>query len=377
MNSFFIWFSLLGLSLAIVFMGFAALCLLKFPFHKKNAMKEQLQVTLLKPVKGVEPETYANLKSFLTQDYPAYKVLFGVSSKDDPVIPLLHQLIKEFPQMQPEIILVEKEIGTNQKVNSLIAMLQYANSSIIIISDSDLAVEPHYLKTVTAPFSDPQIGMVTCMYRVKEAVTLPQKLEALAINVDFVPSVLVASKIGPVKFGLGATMAVRKEALLSIGGFEVIADYLADDNQLGRRIFKKGWKITLSEYIVDVILPDITFKQFFSHQLRWARTYRVCESTGYFFSILTQWLPFFIVLLLTNNNLILLFVIFIIAISKRFFLVNTALKRLGSTVKVSLPLIIFKDCLNFVFWCLAFLGNHVEWQGRHYTVCSNGTMKEI
>lgn len=377
MNSFFIWFSLVGLSLAIVFMGFAVLCLLKFPFHKKNELKDPMPVTLFKPVKGVEPKTYENLKSFFIQDYPAYQILFGVSSKDDPVLPILHQLIQEFSHIPSAIIFVEKEIGVNKKVNSLIAMLPYANSSIIIISDSDLVVEPHYLRTVAAPFSDPKTGMVTCMYRVKEAFTLSQKLEALAINADFIPSVLVASKLGPVKFGLGATMAIRKEALLSIGGFEVIANYLADDNQLGRRIFEKGWKVTLSGYVVDVILSDMTFKQFFSHQLRWARTYRVCEPAGYFFSIFTQWFPFFIVLLLTNNNLILSLILLIIVISERTFLVNIALKRLGSIAKISLPLVIFKDCLNFIFWCLAFLGNQAEWQGRYYIVYSNGIMKEF
>lgn len=374
--------SILGLLTASCYFLFAIAVLLLFPSRHKPNTSFAKPVTLLKPVHGIEPKSYENLKSFFNQEYPEYEILFGVSSNDDPIIPVIQQLIREHPHIKSKIITVTYRIGSNEKVNSMAAMLSHAAHPFLIISDSDSRVEPHYLQTVLAPFANQKVGMVTCLYRVKNAYSISQKQEALSINADFIPSVLVATKLGPMRFGLGATMAVSKEALNTIGGFGAIANYLADDYQLGFQIAQKGWEVVLSSYIVDLILPPMTFKNFFLHQLRWVRTYRVCKPVGYFFSILTQWLPFAILFFLAAKKsfweIIISLIVFTFVFIFRFIAVKIAyFKLLGTLRTPSILQVFIKECLNLLLWVLAFLGNKVEWQGEKYYIHPNGTMKEI
>lgn len=356
---------------------------LSFPFHKNPETNFTPPVTLLKPVRGIEPETYINLKSFFTQEYPSYQILFGISSKDDPVIQIIEKLHKEFPHLNSKIVFVKEELGSNQKVNSLCAMFPFSEHEFLVISDSDIRVESHYLKSVMASFVDPKIGMVTCPYRVESSTSIPETLELYAVNMDFIPSVFVAHRLSKIRFGLGATMAVRREALDNIGGFKVLASYLADDYQLGFRIANKGWKVHLSGHIVKLILPLMTFCDFFVQQLRWARTYRVSRPAGYFFSILTNWLPFAAGLLfLTKGD----WWSIIMAVGAFFFRLCAAYvshKKIATKahlpimfILVSIAGILVKDFINFILWMLAFSGNTVEWQGQKYHLASNGTMHE-
>ena len=200
-----------------------------------------LPVSILKPLKGVDPGMYESLRSQCQQDYPEYEIIFGVNESADPAVELVKQLQAEFPQRAIRLKVCSDNLGANIKVSNLVQMMKEARYENIIVSDSDIRVEPDYLRRVVGPLGDPKIGLVTCLYRGVPASTLGSRLESLGISTDFVPGVLVARQIeNGIRFGLGSTLAFRRRDLKAIGGFEAIADYLADDYELGKR-YRRAW----------------------------------------------------------------------------------------------------------------------------------------
>jgi ceramide glucosyltransferase len=245
-------------------------------------------ISVLKPLKGVDPEMYESLRSQCLQDYPFHEVIFGVSDPDDPAIGVIKKLMNEF---RPGTILwrvCPEVLGANVKASNLAHMLDLASCEYLIVNDSDIRVEPNYLRRVIAPLADLRVGMVTCLYRGVAAPTLGSRLEALGISADFIAGVLAAQQLeGGIRFGLGSTLAFRRADLKKIGGFESILDYLAEDYELGRRIADLGLKVRLSDVIVETFLPPYRFRDFFEHQLRWARGVRDARAGGYFGLIFT------------------------------------------------------------------------------------------
>jgi len=254
----------------------------------KSVRATPASVSMLKPLKGIDPGMYESLRSQCRQEYPEYEIIFGVSDAADPAAELVRQLQSEFPERAIRLKVCDKNLGANTKVSNLAQMLTDARHENIIVSDSDIRVEPDYLRRVIGPLGDPKIGLVTCLYRGIAATTLSSRLESLGISTDFAPGVLVARQIeSGIRFGLGSTLAFRRRDLAAIGGFEAIADYLADDYELGKRIAGLGLKVSLSEIVVETFLPAYSFSEFLRHQLRWARTIRDARRGGYFGLLLT------------------------------------------------------------------------------------------
>jgi ceramide glucosyltransferase len=240
------------------------------------------RVSILKPLKGTDPKMYESFRSHCLQDYPEYEIIFGVSDPGDPAIESVKALQQEFPDRKIELVISPKILGANVKVSNLAQMLPEARHDYLIVNDSDIRVEPDYLRRVTGPLSDPQVGMVTCLYRGVAGSTLGSRLEALGISTDFCASVLAARQIeGGIRFGLGSTLGFRRAELEKIGGFTSFADHLADDYELGRRIAGLGLNVKLSEVVVETYLPSYTVREFFAHQLRWARGVRDARAGGY------------------------------------------------------------------------------------------------
>jgi ceramide glucosyltransferase len=240
------------------------------------------RVSILKPLKGTDPKMYESFRSHCLQDYPEYEIIFGVSDPGDPAIESVKALQQEFPDRRIELVISPKILGANVKVSNLAQMLPEARHDYLIVNDSDIRVEPDYLRRVTGPLSDPQVGMVTCLYRGVAGSTLGSRLEALGISTDFCASVLAARQIEDgIRFGLGSTLGFRRAELEKIGGFTSFADYLADDYELGRRIAGLGLNVKLSEVVVETYLPSYTVREFFAHQLRWARGVRDARAGGY------------------------------------------------------------------------------------------------
>lgn len=248
-------------------------------------------VTLLKPLHGLEPELYENLRSFCLQDYPSFQIVFGVQDAGDPAVAVVRRLQAEFPERDLRLVMNDRRIGANRKVSNLHNMLAEARHEILVLSDADVRVDPEYLRAVVGPLTDPTVGVVTCLYRGVPLQGLGSRLLAQQINEGFVPSVLVAQWLGPTVFCGGATLALRRQILDAIGGFPALADHLADDYWLAALVRARGLRTVLSPYVVDTMVQEESLASFYRHALRWSRTIRSVRPLGHAFSFLTYPLP--------------------------------------------------------------------------------------
>jgi ceramide glucosyltransferase len=351
---------------------------LRFPLHRRIAHPVfSPSVTLLKPLKGADDHTLRCLQSWLTQDYPApVQIVFGVASDQDPVCEIVRRLIAENPKTDARLVICRESLGANAKVSSLIQLHAVAKHEIIIVSDADVLVPADFLRNVVAPLQDDSVGLVNCFYRLANPSTPAMRWEAIATNADFWSQVLQGESIAPLDFALGAVMALRRDTLVKIGGFEALADYLADDFQLGNRIVRMTErKIALCPVVVDCLDAPINWKQAWAHQLRWARTIRVSKPAPYFFSILgnaTLWPLLFALFAPSKISLVaLLLCVFI-----RIVNAQTLQTRLGPVPGQALFfwMVPVKDLLQFAVWAAAFFGNRIAWRGEHFRLKRDGRL---
>ena len=243
-------------------------------------------ISILKPVHGRDPRFLEAIRSHAEQDYGEFEILFGVSNPNDSAIGDIEQLQREFPALPISLHVVSTK-APNTKAGVLAELAKHARHPLLLVNDSDIKVEPGYLRTVAAPLADPKIGLVTCLYRAA-AESAASRAEALGIATEFAPSVLVARLLGVAEFALGSTMAFRAETLREIGGFEAIAEYIADDYQLGRHISLRGYRIQFAPAVVETNLGAGTWAGTWRHQLRWSRTIRVSRASGYYGYVVTH-----------------------------------------------------------------------------------------
>lgn len=236
-------------------------------------------VSVLKPLRGLDPNTYEAFVSQARQEYPEFEILFGVREDSDPAAAEVRRLQSQFPDAAIRLIIGGVDTP-NRKAGVLMELARHARHPVWVINDSDIKVTPEYLREVVAPLADPGVGIVTCLYRA-QAHTAAAGWEALGIATDFMPSTLVAQLVGVREFGLGSTLAFRAEDLEKAGGFRAVADYLADDYQLAKRITRLGKRAVLSTYTVETALGDASWLGVWRHQLRWARTIRVTKGAGH------------------------------------------------------------------------------------------------
>lgn len=329
-------------------------------------------VSILKAMKGADPELYAALRSHCVLDYPDYEILFGVGDANDSAVPVIEKLIGEFPERKLRIVWCPQRLGANGKVSTLAQLTNAAANEVLLVNDSDIQVRADYLRTVIGELQQPGlVGLVTCLYRGMPAATLGSKLEALGIGTDFVPGVLVARFIERgMRFGLGSTLAFRKRDLQWTGGFEAIADYLADDYELGRRIAHKGLRVELSRAIVETHLPAYDLRGFFSHQLRWARTIRVSRPAGYAGLLFTFTLPWAALTVLLSRDAAWSWGLLAAALTARGAMAwVSAEKALRDKATVSaLWLLPLRDFLAPVIWILGLAGRKIVWRGEVFTL---------
>lgn len=336
-------------------------------------------LSILKPLKGTDPEIHESFRSHCLQDYPDYELVFGVSDPNDPAIAEVERLQKEFPQRAVRLVYCRENLGANTKVSNLVQMLREARFEYLIVNDSDIRVQPDYLRRVLAGLSDPAIGMVTCLYRGVAASTLGSRLEALGISSDFCAGVLAARQLeGGIRFGLGSTMAFRRSHLAAIGGFESIVDYLADDYELGRRIAEQGHKVQLSDIVVETFLPAYPLGGFLRHQLRWARGVRDSRPWGY----VGLGITFGVVWALLTVALApsawwawaLLASIFLLRFAVAFVVGREVLG--DHQVTSMIALVPLRDLIAFFVWLASFAGHTVDWRGASFRL-KNGKLIRI
>ena len=330
-------------------------------------------VTILKPVKGIDPRMYAGLVSHCQQQYTGnFEIIFGVSSLDDPAAAEINRLRAEFPAIAIRLVECRERLGTSGKVSNLVQMLREARYEHVIINDSDIHVTPHYLTRVMACFADPNVGMVTAPYIGRTAdngpgLTLWSRLEALGISTDFFAGVLTARKLeGGIRFGLGSTLATSKAALAKAGGLEPLVEYLADDYEMGERIANAGFRVELCSEVVETTVPAYQFGGFRDHQLRWARSTRDSRKLGYLGLGITYALPWAMMTCIASGLALWSFSLLSVVLLARVAValsVGVGVLRDGQVLR-DLYLLPLRDLFGLGFWAWSFAGDTVVWRGE-------------
>ena len=358
------------LALAYAAAAYQILAIVAALSHRKRAFPaahSASPVSILKPVYGADPGFFEAISTHAAQQFQEFEILFGIPHADDPARGEIERLMREFPGVSIRLVSCSTETP-NRKVGVLIDLAREARYPVLIVNDSDISVPPGYLADVTAPLADPAIGLVTCLYRA-EARNWPSRFEALAIATEFAPSTLVAPLFGVSEFGLGSTLAFRRADLDAIGGFPAIADYLADDYQLGRRLHQLGRKNILSHVVVSTRLAAGSWRTAWRHQLRWARTIRLSRGGGYLglpITFATLWAVAAACDGLWWTALALLAIRLAMAVTCGWFVLRSA------DVWKYLYAIPLRDLWGVAVWAAGLFGHTVEWRGRKLKLDQQG-----
>ncbi len=349
----------------------------RFPLHQRATDTGFAPaLTLLKPLKGCDAETRRCLLSWFEQNYSGpVQILFGVASAADPVCAVVRELIAAHPQCDAQLLVCSETLGANAKVSTLVQLERLVKHSLILVSDADVRVPTDFLANVVAPLNAPEVGAAFCFYRLANPLNLAMRWEAVATNADFWSQVLMGHSLKPVDFVLGAVMVTRQQQLQEIGGFTALVDYLADDYQLGHQIAHRGHRIAICPVVVECWDAPMGGRAVWAHQLRWARTIRVCQPLPYFCSIIsnaTLWpLLWFI-----GAPSVFTLLAACVCVSIRMFSAVSLQTQLTQTRGHGFDdwLAPVKDLLQVAIWALAFLGNHVAWRGQRYRVLTGGKL---
>ena len=346
------------------------------------AAERRPAITSLKPLKGCDATTVESLQSWFNQNYAGQvQILFGVADASDPVCKIVRELIEKNPGRDAQLVVCAESLGANGKVSTLVQLERLAKHELILVSDADVRVPADFLANIVAPLRDSRTGLVNCFYRLANPATTAMRCEAVAINADFWSQVLQSTHLKPPDFALGAAMLTRRKLLEEIGGFAALANCLADDYQLGHRIAQRGHRIALCPVVVECWDAPMNWCDVWKHQLRWARTIRVCRPMPYFFSILsnaTLWPLLWLVAALVLSKTFYLPLLAVACLLIRIALAQNLQRRfMQSRQNLASPwLVPVKDLLQAAVWLGAFLGNTVEWRGQRMKLRRDGTLVE-
>ncbi|MGH7934742.1 MAG: bacteriohopanetetrol glucosamine biosynthesis glycosyltransferase HpnI [Candidatus Binataceae bacterium] len=337
------------------------------------------RVAVLKPLHGLSEHLLDNLTSFLELDYPRTEYLFGVADYEDRAIDVPLALKTQYKFCNATVVVGEEPGAENLKIAKLIRMAKRApRAEILSFTDADIAVEHDHLRRVVGELAaNERTGIVTCVYRARPAGGFAARLEALSINTDFAPLVMFSEAIEPIRYALGAAIAIKREALEAIGGFQALKDKLADDYFLGRLVTSHGYEVKLSSSIVSTVCEHRSFADFWTHQLRWARTYRTARKAS-LATILLQG-PFWAIVFLLASHFSPVSIAVLAAVLFARIGMSALLtwKVLGvPEMRRDLLLVPLKDLIMTAIWFASLLSNRVEWGGRKLVVTADGTMRE-
>jgi ceramide glucosyltransferase len=325
-------------------------------------------ISVLKPLSGIDDGLEENLRGFFQQNHSNFEILFAVREADDPAAGLVEALRKQYPNVHSELLITGEPPYPNAKVFSLANMLARARFDLLVMSDSDIRVDPGFLSSIAAEFADPHIALATCPYRAVAGRSLWSALEAEGMNTEFLAGLLVARMMEGVKFAVGPTVAARKSALEAIGGFNLLKDYLAEDFVMGKFAAKAGFGVILSRSIVEHRIGSESLRSNMSHRIRWARSTRRSRPLGYVGQVFTHPLSLALLLVAANPS-------WWPALPVMCVLRIAAAWATSSWVLRARPnwlLLPFQDLLNFVFWIAGFFGNTIVWRGRRYYLYPDG-----
>ena len=328
-------------------------------------------VSVLKPVHGLEAQLSQNIESFFRQDYPAYEILFAADEGDDAALEVVREVSRRYPQIPCRILVTGKPPWPNPPAYCFHRMSAVAAHEILVTSDSDVEVSARYLRDVVRPLLDAEVGMVTCVYRGKNVAGFWSGLTAIGMSVEMTAGVMVANLLEGMKFGLGPTIAVKKEAVGKIGGYQVLGEFFANDFMIGNLISKAGYQVRLSHHVIDHIVNQQTFRKMWENQLRWGKSTRYSRPKGHLGSGLTFAIPFGLLGLVAAMGLgmpVLGLVLFGLTVLNRMtesWLVGWGVvrDRVALTQVWMYPL---RDLLGFVVWVASYAGASSVWRDSKY-----------
>jgi ceramide glucosyltransferase len=368
------WAVLVGALFPLFYYLFAILCARRYFLEVRAATAKPSgfapPVSILKPVRGLDPQAYENFASFCRQDYPDYELLFCAGDASDPAVPVIEQLIRDFPGRSIHLLIGAEEIGASDKVSKLCRMAREARYELLLIGDSDIRVAPDFLRRAVAPLQDPAVAATTCLYLGIVEPQLGAELEALGAVGDFYAGVLVSRCVEGVKFALGAAILTSRARIAEIGGLETLADCFLDDYELGKRIAARGYRIELAPCAVWTMYPAQSLSDFLAHQMRWLLAVRHARPGGHLGLLFAQGLPWVLAAaLLASSGLV-----------AAAYLGGYLLLRLAMAWTVGvwglkddlvrrrwwlLPL---RDAIWFVVWLGSFFCNRIRWRGMMFEV---------
>ena len=359
---------------------FAVLCVLTMIwFHaKRPALKARFNdwppVTVLKPVHGLEKNLRENLRSTCIQEYPGFQVVFSVQELDDPAIPLLREMEKEFGPERVAVAIENYRLGTNGKINNLMGGLLKAKYDILVISDSDVRLKPDYLKTIVAPLADPDIGCVCTLYKAACAERWFERIEMLTLSADLIPSAVFAHITGASKVCFGATTALRRQTLDQVGGLQALADYLVEDFEMGQLIAGLGKKVWLIPYVVETVVDLKNASQWWNHQVYWDQNNRAARPLVFFMTYIIRSVPFALLYAILRMGDPLGLAVLAAVLGIRLL---TAATILGWGLRDyeglrNLALLPLRDLVALVSYVLAYAKRTTVWRGKEFVLTRDG-----
>ena len=335
-------------------------------------------VSNIKPVRGIDPDAYENFASLCRQDYPEYEIVFCVTSEDDPVVSVINDVARDFPDRDIRIIFGSGRTGSNDKVAKLARLVQEARYEVLVISDSDVRVRPDYIKSVVAPLRKPEVGAVTCLYMSANDSTLAEHLQSVGMTSDFFPGIFVARELDGVKFALGTTIATTKQRLKEFGGYESLENRPADDLLVGRLIAEQGYKIELLPYAVETVPDYHSMSELWHKRLRWIVVMRHMRPWGHFGLIFTFGLPWALLAIAIHPTLGVAsaylgsYLILRLAMIWTVAIWGMKDERLWRTI----PLVVLWDAIAFGIWMTSFWRTSIRWRDGQYYI-RNGTLVPV
>jgi len=327
-------------------------------------------VSILKPIRGLDPEAYENFASFCKQDYPDYELLFCVGADDDLVIPVLQKLVADFPERRIRVLFGSGRSGSNDKVVKLARLVSEAQYEVIVINDSDVRVRPDYLRTIVAPLANPKVGAVTCFYVPTEEKTLAESLQTIGMSSDFYAGILVARQLDGVKFALGPTIATTRTRLAGFGGYGAIENRPADDLLVGRLIAEQGYEVELLPYSILTVADYGSMRDLLHKRLRWIVVMRHLRPWGHLGLLLTQGLPWSLaaVAIAPSAGVALgyLGLYLVLRFAMTWMVGIWGLKH--NSLWKKLWLIPLWDGVAFLIWLTSFGRNSIRWRDGEYYI---------
>jgi ceramide glucosyltransferase len=352
----------------------------RFPLHRRMAIPISLPgLTLLKPLKGCDAETKSCLRSWFLQKYPGpVQILLGAASAEDAACAAARSVLAEYPEADARLVICAENLGANAKVSTLRQLEPLVRHPLVMISDADVRVEPDFAAHIAPRLADAGAGLVNCFYCLANPSTAAMQWEAAAINADFWTQVLQSRSLRPVDFALGAVMTLPAAQLRAIGGFAALADYLADDYQLGRQVARQQKRIELATVVAECWEAPMNWRQVWTHQARWARTIRVCQPWPYFLSILnnaTLWPLLWLAVARSPAALALCGGCVLFRIGTALHQQSRLLQSPARLTYAWMPPV--KDMLDVLVWAGAFCSHHIVWRGERYRILAGGKLSKV